>query len=66
MKKDKLPRAIIIIILTSITIVFWVIFNIYSAISKKAPVAVSEEIILPLDPKIDTETINKIEEKIYP
>jgi len=66
MKKEKLPRVIILIVLTSITVVFWVFFSIYSAVSKTTPVSVTEEVILPLDPKLDTQTINQMEERIYP
>lgn len=64
--KNKLPSVITLIILTFITIIFWVSFNIYTVFTKKAPIVVSEEILLPLDPKLDTEIINQIEGKNYP
>lgn len=66
MKTEKLPGIIIIFILTAITIVFWVSFRIYVTVSNKTPVTVSEEILSPVDPKLDTETINQMEERIYP
>lgn len=66
MKKTKLPKIITLIILTSITIVFWVFFNIYSTVTKKTITAVPEEILLPINPKLDSEIINQIEERVYP
>lgn len=66
MKNPKLPSVIVLLILTSITIVFWVFFNIYYVVSKKTPVTVSEEIISPLNPKIETEIIDQMETRIYP
>lgn len=66
MKKEKLPGVIVIFILTVITIVFWVSFRIYITVSNNKPVTVSEEILLPVDPKLDTETINQMEGRIYP
>jgi hypothetical protein len=66
MKNTKLPSVIVLLILTSITIVFWVFFNIYYVVSKKTPTTVSEEILTPLNPKLDTEVINQMEKRIYP
>lgn len=64
--KNKLPSVIALLILTFITIIFWVSFNIYAVFTKKVPVVVSEEILLPLDPKLDTEIINQMEKRNYP
>ncbi|AKM83040.1 hypothetical protein A2422_03630 [Candidatus Woesebacteria bacterium RIFOXYC1_FULL_31_51] len=66
MKNTKLPSVIVLLILTSITIVFWVFFNIYYVVSKKTPATVSEEILSPINPKLDTEVINQMEKRSYP
>lgn len=66
MEKTKLPNKIVLIILTSVTILLWVAVSVYTAISKKTPAVVSKEILLPLNPKLDIETLNQMEERIYP
>ena len=66
MKNNKTPTVIILIILTSITIIFWVFIDIYYVFAKKTTATVSEQILLPVDPKLDTEVINQMEERIYP
>jgi len=66
MKNNKTPTVIILIILTSITIIFWVFIDIYYVFAKRTTTTVSEQILLPVDPKLDTEVINQMEERIYP
>lgn len=59
--KNKLPNIVIILILTAITAVFWVFFNIYRSINQKEPVNISEEITRPLNPTLDTKILESIE-----
>lgn len=66
MKSKKLPSLIILVILTSITILFWISFNIYQVFSKQVSPVVPEEVILQIDPKLDTNTLNIMKSKIYP
>lgn len=63
MNSKKLPSLIILIILTSITILFWVSFNIYQAFTTNATPIVPEEILLQIDPKLDTKTIELIKNR---
>ncbi|EKE06363.1 MAG: hypothetical protein ACD_19C00016G0036 [uncultured bacterium] len=62
--QKKLPSIIILLILTLITILFWISFSIYSAFSNKPEPVVTEDVIKQLDPKLDIETINIIRNKI--
>lgn len=65
MKKTKLPNLVAILVLTLITVVMWVSFSIYRAFSIKPTPAVSEEVLKPLSPVLDIETINLVESRIF-
>lgn len=62
-KKNKLPNFIILIILTLITVVFWVSFDIFRVFTTKAVPVVSDEIVEPLNPKLDVDTLDQIEKR---
>ncbi len=64
--KSKLPNIVVIMILTLITAVFWISFGVYRAFSEDTPVAVPEEVITPLTPKLDSQTLEKMKTRIYP
>lgn len=61
--KKKLPAVITILILTLITAVLWVFFSAYRSFTDEKELIVPEEILIPLNPKLDTETIDKIKER---
>lgn len=65
-KTDKLPSFVILLILTAITALFWVSFNIYRVFSAKPPTTVPAEIIKPVNPNIDIDTLELIQKRIYP
>jgi len=65
MKKNSLPKPITILILTLLTALVWVGLNIYRSIAIKPAAPVSEDILKPLNPTLDTETIQKIEAAIF-
>jgi len=65
MKKNKLPSLISVLILTLLTSVMWVSFNVYRALTTETPAEVPKEIIEPLTPTLDRETINQIESRIF-
>lgn len=66
MTNKKLPSVINLLILTAICAVFWVSFNIYRVFTNEPSPVVSEEILLPIDPTLDTETLNKMRDKVHP
>ena len=65
MKKQKLPSLIAILILTLITVVIWVSFNVYRAIVSTPPLVVPAEVSEPLNPKLDTDAMGRIESSVY-
>lgn len=65
MKKKKTPSFITIGILTLITIFFWIFFSIFRAFTVKPPTQVPEELLTPVNPVLDTDILNSIEERFY-
>lgn len=66
MKKNKLPSLIVLMILTVLTVSFWILFTVYRSYTLGSSVTVSDEITKPLTPKLDTETIELIKNRLYP
>jgi len=64
-KNKKTPSLISTLILTTITLVSWVFFSIYRAFVKPQPVVVPPEILEPIDPELDTDSLNKLKERFY-
>lgn len=67
MNKSKLPSLVILLILTLITVVFWIVFSVYRTyLTDDVNVNIPKEVLLPLSPNLDENTIEIIETKIYP
>lgn len=64
MKSKKLPSPVVLMILSLITVLFWVMFSIYRVFTTKPTPNVSEEVLKDLDPKLDSLIIREIEKRI--
>lgn len=65
MKKKTLPKPITLLILTLLTAVVWVGLNIYRSFTIKPISPVSDTVVKPLNPTLNTGVIQKIESAIY-
>lgn len=65
MKPSKVPSLVSIAILTTITIVFWVIFNVYRNFTEKPAATIDEALLAPLSPSLDVSTIDKMERGLF-
>jgi len=65
MQKTKLPNLITILVITLITIVMWIGFSIYRAITTPPEPSVSQTVSATLDPTLDTGTVSKIESNLF-
>jgi hypothetical protein len=65
MKKNKLPNPITILVLTLITALIWISFNIYRALTATPPPAVPQNISQTLTPTLNQDAINKIESSTF-
>jgi hypothetical protein len=64
MNKKK-PEIVNLLILTLIVVVFWIFFSVYRVFTDVPVAIVPEEIIIPLDPKFDSATLEMIKLKEY-
>jgi len=53
------PNLIITLILTVITVITWISFSIYRALTKPGPVVVPPEVLTPLDSSLDLQDLEK-------
>lgn len=65
MQKSKMPSLVSILILTLITVVVWISFDVYRLFNRPPDPVVPEEVSKPLDPTLDQETINQIESRLF-
>lgn len=65
MEKIRAPRLVTVAIMTTITIIFWVFFGVYSVLTTKPPVDVPPEILEPISPELNTEALGKIEQRVF-
>lgn len=61
MKKEKLPRIVVIAILSLVTALIWAFFDITRAFFKKPETKVEATTLSPLNPNLDLETLNTIQ-----
>ena len=65
MKKQKKPNVVILGILTLVTILLWIGFSAYRSITSEAPVKVPSEILAPISPTLDTETLGEVADRLF-
>ncbi len=65
MKPPKIPSIISLIILTTITLIFWVLFEVLRAFIAKPSTSVPQEITQSLSPSLDTNTVNEMQSAVF-
>lgn len=65
MKKTNLPSLVTISILTVITVIFWIIFSIIRIFTTEPDIKVASEVLEPIDPTLDTETLNNVQGRTF-
>jgi hypothetical protein len=65
MEKKKTPNLVILGILSLITIILWIAFGAYRAVTTEAPTKVAAAILEPLSPLLDTETLGTISSRLF-
>jgi hypothetical protein len=65
MRKLKAPRLVTVSILTTITLIFWVFLSLYNVLVSKPKVDVDQNLLDPLDPSLDTQTLDTLDERIF-
>lgn len=65
MNKQKPPRILTLAILTVVTVVAWIGFDVYRALTTKPAPPVPPEILAPIDPQLNTLILNDIINRVY-
>lgn len=65
MKKPKTPKLVTVAIFTTITVIFWVFFEVYEALSDTPDIQVSENLLSPVNPQLDLQSLQQIETRMY-
>ena len=63
--KTKLPSLVSILILTLLTSVLWVSLSVYRALTTRPEPPIDSEILNPLTPTLDQDTIEKIRSRLF-
>ena len=65
MEKQKRPSFVIIGILTVVTIFLWISFSVYRAFTITPSIKVPDDILKPITSSLDTETLSKIDQRVF-
>ncbi|MBI4059037.1 hypothetical protein HY404_02225 [Candidatus Microgenomates bacterium] len=65
MKKTSQPRIVTFALLTTITMLTWVTFEVWHSFNKPAPIQVEQKLLAPLNPQLDTKTIEELRDKLF-
>lgn len=65
MKEQKTPNLVVVGVLTLITIILWIGFGAFRAITSEVPPKVPAEILESFSPNLDTETLGKISSRLF-
>lgn len=65
MKPPKPPKAVTLAIFTTMTIILWVFFSVYRQLTSPPEAPVPLEILAPLNPELNTQTLEKLPSRLY-
>lgn len=65
MKKPNPPKLVTVALTTTITIVFWIFFTLYQVLTTAQEPSVSEKLLEPILPQLDTESLTKINDRVF-
>lgn len=65
MKRKKRPRIVSFAVLTTITLLTWVVADLWRTFTRPVPVQVDPELLQELNPDIDRGVVAKVKESIY-
>ncbi len=65
MRGSRAPRIVTLAIITTVTVVSWVFFEVYRVFTTTPSVDVPQELLRPIDPSLDASSLQKIENRIF-
>lgn len=64
-KKKKLPPVVQLAILTMVTTIIWVGFEVYRAFTNEPTPTLASGALNPLDPTLDASSLNALQQRLY-
>ena len=64
MKKPSPPSIITVAVITTITIIFWVFFEVYQILTGEVDVEISQQLLKPLNPTLNQEVLSSLKGRI--
>jgi hypothetical protein len=61
---NKLPNVINLMILTLVTLLIWLSFTVIRSFTAEPAAIVPVEIVLPINPNLDSQTLDQMETKL--
>lgn len=61
----KFPFSVQLVILTLITVFIWIGMDIYRTLTDRTSPSVPQEILTPVNPEINTQTLDLLKERLY-
>ncbi len=65
MKKAKTPRLVTISVTTTITIIFWVFFGLYTILVTPTKIDIEQKLLEPLNPILDTDVLQSLKDRVF-
>jgi hypothetical protein len=65
MKRPPTPRLVTVAIFTTITVIFWIFFSVYTVLTQTPDIKVPPELLEPIDPTLDIEALEDISGRIH-
>lgn len=65
MRKPNPPKLVTIAVTTTITIVFWIFFTLYQVLTTKPQPSVSETLMEPINPTLDTKSLDTLKDRVF-
>ena len=62
--KKKTPPLLRLAIITTITVMLWIVFEVYRSFTTKPPLSVPPEILSPLNPSLDAQSLIELQRRI--
>jgi predicted exporter len=63
--KKQTPTLVIIVILTLVTVVFWVGFSIINRLKTKTSLNIPDQVLEPISPNLNQEILDKLETRTF-
>ena len=65
MTKKQTPPIVKISYFTAFTVVCWIGFEVYRALTIEPPPIVSEAVLAPVNPQLDSQALDRLQKRVY-